>query len=1684
MAGPPNATQSDYELGRNLDDEWDLQSVIHTEGSETRSDGEVDDRNNLEAIKQVQRTNVVDSDRSHYRNLGEQLHDELFDVDENKQRVIPLLIKLLSGNQMVHKSGINIAMLAESEFSLVEMQAGEVFTPMDGQYLYVNLTGSVAWINQAGIALQHLDAGDTFTYSQTANVGSENRQDFPSLGAPSGAVACCAGSRATFVALQLEPNLRERLERSDEHFTRLVTAVCSTCKPSAQRTKKDVENIAAYLSWHEIFENIPMNNLENIAWNIQLEFLRPGMVIGVHGKKPTKMMIVIRGAVSAWRIFEGGSGFESIAHPLSEEQEYCAKLIAETSARVFEIKLAREENMTKLLSQRRPTPFRQQLANITTTSCVEFVMHCQAIRTIEWAMARDCNINATLVVHGPRDGGALCFTIKRSVYRRYVQANRRAAALLEASLWTMVHLDPMTAKPADMFWILNTRVGDSPVFKAIPFPIQLMILRCCKYVSFEKGETLFRKGSEVAAAYLLLRGKLKLNAGEYELGARAKERVATPGAFIGQWCLAKSIGKEIWQHEIVAEERCELISIPARARLVATLRQACNTASLVEHELSSNDVSTATEVLKFRGERSPEHLEILSSLLQCFDDFACVLPKVVRELSRWVYSRTLEKDDLISAAALAKAGFCGVLCGQVCIMAPGENDEYVGVIELPSYNTICQLPWNCRDANKRLFENALIRAMETTSLLCLDLEYFGRVHRHLGQGCEDRGTAIEALKSSPSHRTADDIIVLGRLLRGNSFFAQFDDKIRGQVCRSMKWKAFEKDTYICKQGDTATACYILIKGTADIIRIPEDQFDPFQNDETNFAEDIVVDHAAAAFERGLQNTRRHGDAGRFRDKGTTLQLKALKIKFLAWAALSGKMRRTSSSTNGGVNAVGQKRNVESKQAIEEAKDRTSITTADDANEKASRKERDENKFSIKNDDGRTFMTTTGEEENDTQKASDQDPTAKAVTIATMVEGSTFGEFGLLHGDPRSASVLCKTRCEVAVIEKSTFCLTVRKGMLEKEEMITQFFREYLPVAKSGVAYHGLIAKHMRDKILRIGSLLCKAGRKSTKFWVIKSGICRIIGRDVDGHTKDYGQLCAGQVAGVTSAFLEKSEPFSIICATASVELMYMTCEEARRWVHAHAQVAFIDAQEIRANRITQRIKKNTTTIAFSKTRDEDAPDEFLESPYLKHKLAFLLRQPVDKNFWGCLAKHAPESIRNSRRKVQFEDAAVKNAGYIEKKNQRKRRDTLTRTQMIANGPSGLENEKGRSRKRSFTARGSAQSVWSLMKNVKGDPSLVGKLDETFLPLTIRSLRGRSAGVVEKEEMGQEQLQTVDNNSKTNQIVPVPCANPISQEFVQDPLPENQLVVGIEGEENSNNTEMVCNIHLEDVGSTSQNIDAESRCSNMWQQFVADQSCASLHEPQNLIRMTGHCNISQASRESSGHVDSEGSCIVANDPSDQTEGTGTNGSLKLWAETASSPRFPKVSNESLKLWAETASSPRFLTPGASGNPEKAEFKIIANAPIQKQQRLPGALSAGSLTKRRFSTNCKEPLNFSGVVSSTRGTIQAKAIPLTPMRAEKCSDANGLSMVGSSGLNEKSLVAAYAGTGIARRLCRPRSAGTQGVVQADARMLQELLSPQLPPGPKPTRRREIYKSPDVKDLWVTVQQWGGNATNKSE
>ncbi|KAJ8027745.1 Cyclic nucleotide-binding domain-containing protein 2 [Holothuria leucospilota] len=114
------------------------------------------------------------------------------------------------------------------------------------------------------------------------------------------------------------------------------------------------------------------------------------------------------------------------------------------------------------------------------------------------------------------------------------------------------------------------------------------------------------------------------------------------------------------------------------------------------------------------------------------------------------------------------------------------------------------------------------------------------------------------------------------------------------------------------------------------------------------------------------------------------------------------------------------------------------------------------------------------------------------TIDEITSGQSFGEIGLLHDCPRTASVICKNEVEVLLINKEDFIRVVREPLERRREELVQFCRDNhlelnLQDEKVKDNPTAIYTQHYKA-----GTIICKDIYSSEYLYVVKSGRCNVI----------------------------------------------------------------------------------------------------------------------------------------------------------------------------------------------------------------------------------------------------------------------------------------------------------------------------------------------------------------------------------------------------------------------------------------------------------------------------------------------------------------------------------------------------------------------------------------------------------------
>jgi len=190
------------------------------------------------------------------------------------------------------------------------------------------------------------------------------------------------------------------------------------------------------------------------------------------------------------------------------------------------------------------------------------------------------------------------------------------------------------------------------------------------------------------------------------------------------------------------------------------------------------------------------------------------------------------------------------------------------------------------------------------------------------------------------------------------------------------------------------------------------------------------------------------------------------------------------------------------------------------------------------------------------------------------EGACFGETGLLHSVPRTATIVAKEQCECGQIKKDVFDRVLKSHFQLQNQKRVAFLKAHLPHPKSGGSIHFQhLASFFCKQTTARGTELCKRGRPCSRLYIIEEGSCRVL-LHRDGHPpKTLGEVGVGQLVGVASSFLGvEGEPYTIVCAS-SVQLWAIEATEIKTRMSPELRSAIADVEQERLDRLEQRAQQ-------------------------------------------------------------------------------------------------------------------------------------------------------------------------------------------------------------------------------------------------------------------------------------------------------------------------------------------------------------------------------------------------------------------------------------------------------------------------------------------------------------------------------
>jgi CRP-like cAMP-binding protein len=175
-------------------------------------------------------------------------------------------------------------------------------------------------------------------------------------------------------------------------------------------------------------------------------------------------------------------------------------------------------------------------------------------------------------------------------------------------------------------------------------------------------------------------------------------------------------------------------------------------------------------------------------------------------------------------------------------------------------------------------------------------------------------------------------------------------------------------------------------------------------------------------------------------------------------------------------------------------------------------------------------------------------------LDVLRQGDSFGELGLISGQPRAASVLCREHCHLAVLQKSDYQIILEdvqshqlKNKLKALENHTVFSR--LPSND----LHRLSSFCQYKAIHWKQSLFC-CGQRVPEIYILLEGNFQAskglpeagLGRR---KPKELGVLKAGETLGARSALEDRPMDYTCTCMSALGLVLCLSVKNLRRVVH-------------------------------------------------------------------------------------------------------------------------------------------------------------------------------------------------------------------------------------------------------------------------------------------------------------------------------------------------------------------------------------------------------------------------------------------------------------------------------------------------------------------------------------------------------
>lgn len=188
----------------------------------------------------------------------------------------------------------------------------------------------------------------------------------------------------------------------------------------------------------------------------------------------------------------------------------------------------------------------------------------------------------------------------------------------------------------------------------------------------------------------------------------------------------------------------------------------------------------------------------------------------------------------------------------------------------------------------------------------------------------------------------------------------------------------------------------------------------------------------------------------------------------------------------------------------------------------------------------------------------------------------FGEIGLLHGVPRTASVRATDACEAIVLDRRTFLDLVADTDMTSAEIAALVHRRWVAATLAGAlprlppdAVRELAPRFTRERH-HPGSVIVRQGDAPDRFYLIARGEVEVINTHPDGREIPLGRLRAGDFFGEIGLLQDRPRT-ATVRAVGEVEVMALEREDFLVMVSDSEATGEQIALKV-AERLAERIK--------------------------------------------------------------------------------------------------------------------------------------------------------------------------------------------------------------------------------------------------------------------------------------------------------------------------------------------------------------------------------------------------------------------------------------------------------------------------------------------------------------------------------